>query len=239
MRIPLIVVVLTLLHAGESKAQFIDSQHLAVGQFLVATDKLGDPNFSEAVVLLIHYDAGEGAVGLIVNRKTELPLSRIFPDKKATEDPVFEGGPVEIEVVEALIRSATKPASGKPLVGDVYATGSKQEIEKAISARTAPSKFRAFLGYAGWGGGQLEAEIQQGAWAVLKATPQTIFDANPDTLWERLNRQANGQIARRHSDRRAITGSTCTARNAGTKLPTKVMLITSAPPTPYVMKSPA
>lgn len=191
----LIAVFLAFFHPGESGAQFIDSQHLAAGQFLVATDKLGDPNFSESVIVLVQYDAGEGAVGIIVNRKTQLSLSRIFPDKKATDDPVFEGGPVEIQVVQALLRSATKPGKGTLLVGDVYATGSKQEIDKAISARVAPSKFRAFLGYAGWGGGQLEAEIQAGAWSVLKATPKMLFDEDPDTLWERLNRQANGQIA--------------------------------------------
>jgi putative transcriptional regulator len=176
-------------------AQFLDLDHLAAGQFVVATDKLGDPNFSQAVVLLIHYDASEGAVGIIVNRKTELTLAKIFPEKKAAADPVFEGGPVEIQVVQALIRSAAKPTGATALVGDVYETGSKTEIDKAINSHATPSHFRAFLGYAGWGGGQLEDEIKSGAWSIVRATPKTIFDEDPDSLWDRLNRQANSQIA--------------------------------------------
>lgn len=197
-RVLLLTAVLALLIPAGAAAQFIDIDHLAAGQFLVATDKLEDPNFSQAVVLLIDYDADQGAVGIIVNRKTELTLAKIFPDKKATEDPVFEGGPVEIQVVQALIRSATKPSKATLLVGDVYATGSKTEIDKAISSRAAPSRFRAFLGYAGWGGGQLEDEIKVGAWSIVRATPKTIFDENPDSLWDRLNRQANSQIAALH-----------------------------------------
>jgi putative transcriptional regulator len=185
----------SMLNPAGAAAQFLDIDHLAAGQFVVATDKLGDPNFSQSVVLLIHYDASEGAVGIIVNRRTELTLAKIFPEKKAAADPVFEGGPVEIQVVQALLRSATKPTNATPLIGDVYVTASKAQIDKAIKSHTAPSRFRAFLGYAGWGGGQLEDEIKAGAWSILRATPQTIFDEDPDSLWDRLNRQANSQIA--------------------------------------------
>lgn len=195
-RFLLFAAALAFLNPVGADAQFLDIEHLAAGQFVVATEKLGDPNFSQAVVLLVHYDASEGAIGIIVNRKTELTLSKIFPEKKAAPDPVFEGGPVEIEVVQALIRSATKPANATPLVGDVYETGSKTEIDKAISSHAAPSRFRAFLGYAGWGSEQLEDEIKVGAWSIVRATPNTIFDEDPDSLWDRLNRQANSQIAR-------------------------------------------
>lgn len=234
--LPLLI---ALLNPGRAGAQFIDSQHLAVGQFVVATEKLGDPNFAEAVVLLTRYDAGEGAIGIIVNRKTDLTLARVFPKKKATEDPVFEGGPVEMRVVQMLVRSSVKPRDATLLVDDVYATGSKQEIEKSISARLAPSKFRAYLGYAGWESGQLEAEIKLGAWVVLKATPKTIFDEDPDSLWDRLNRLANSQIAGLYCDRSARIGSTRTARKAGSKLPASVMQTTRVPHTTYVIGSPA
>jgi putative transcriptional regulator len=177
-------------------AQFIGSQPPAAGRFLVATDKLGDPNFSQAVVLITQYDADEGTVGLVVNRRTDMPLSRVFPKKGATEDPVFAGGPVDIRLVQALVRRSAKPNHATHLVDDVYAIAGKEEIEKSIAAKVEPSKFRAYLGYAGWGPGQLEEEIKVGAWSVLNAAPKTIFDEDPDSLWDRLNRVAHSQIAR-------------------------------------------
>jgi putative transcriptional regulator len=176
-------------------AQYVGPQPPAAGKFLVATDKLGDPNFSESVVLVTQYSPDDGTIGLVVNRRTDVPLSRVFPKKGATEDPVFAGGPVDIRLVQALVRKSAKPNHSTHLVEDVYAVASKEEIEKSIAARVEPSKFRAYLGYAGWGPSQLEQEIEIGAWSVLNAAPKMIFDEDPDSLWERLNRLAHSQIA--------------------------------------------
>lgn len=183
------------IYGNEAVAQFGQPQHPAAGQFLVATDKLEDPNFAETVVLIIQYDEEQGTVGVIVNRRSQVPLSKVFPKKAVTDDPVFAGGPVDLRAVQALLRSSAKPPDAIHIVDDVYATGSKEQIEKSLGSRTGPSKFRVYLGYAGWEGGQLEAEIQMGAWTILRATATTIFDENPDSLWDRLNRQANSQIA--------------------------------------------
>jgi putative transcriptional regulator len=184
-----------LICGNRAVAQFTQTQHPAAGQFLVATDKLDDPNFAETVVLIIQYDEDEGTVGVIVNRRSQVPLSKVFSKKGVTDDPVFAGGPVDLRAVQALLRSPTKPTDAIHIIEDVYATGNKEQIEKSLGSRTGPSKFRVYLGYAGWESGQLEAEIQMGAWSILRATPTTIFDENPDSLWDRLNRQANSQIA--------------------------------------------
>src|SRR5436190_23568949 len=76
-------------------AQYGSEQQLSVGSILLSSEKLADPNFAESVVLILHYDADDGTVGLIINRRTEIPISRIFSKMKhASQDPVYMGGPV-------------------------------------------------------------------------------------------------------------------------------------------------
>jgi putative transcriptional regulator len=167
-----------------------------VGRILVATEKLGDPNFRESVVLIIRFDADEGTLGLIINRRSEVPISRVFPDVTgAKADPVYLGGPVELGTAQALLRSPSKPDDLTHVTGSVYATGSKDIIEKSVRSGEEPSKFHLYLGYAGWGAGQLEGEMEMGAWSVLRTTPDEIFDEDPGSLWMRLSRRADSQLA--------------------------------------------
>ena len=77
----------------------------------------------------------------------------------------------------------------------VWATGSKQRIDQAVSAGESPSTFRLYVGYAGWGPGQLEHEIELGGWSVLRATSAIVFDDDPDSLWQRLQHQSETRIA--------------------------------------------
>jgi putative transcriptional regulator len=168
----------------------------AVGRILVASEKLGDPNFSESVVLIVRYDSDTGTLGLMINRRSKVPISRIFPDVTgAKNDPVYVGGPVELSTVQALLRSPDKSDDLVHVLGSVYATASKDIIAKSITSGAEPSKFHLYLGYAGWAAGQLEAEMELGAWSVLRTTPDEIFDEDPDSLWTRLSRKAESQIA--------------------------------------------
>src|ERR1700729_2869589 len=91
---------------------FCQSDDLAVGRLLVASRDLGDPNFAKTVILLVHYTEGQGAVGLGVNKRTDVPISRVFHDMKEAsgrQDPVFIGAPVELNSVLALVNAPAKP----------------------------------------------------------------------------------------------------------------------------------
>src|SRR5579864_4903059 len=91
---------------------FGQADKLAPGTFLVASRELGDPNFARSVVLLVHYDDENGAMGLIINRQTDVPLSKVFAELKEAKgraDPIYVGGPVETGTVLALLKSAIKP----------------------------------------------------------------------------------------------------------------------------------
>jgi putative AlgH/UPF0301 family transcriptional regulator len=91
-----------------------------------------------------------------------------------------------VTAAEALLRSSEKPAQARHVLGDVYVTGSKELIEKSVDSQADPSKFRLYLGYAGWAPGQLEAEIRLGAWSFVSGGPDLVFDREPDSLWSRL-----------------------------------------------------
>ena len=178
-------------------AQYGGQQDVSVGKLLIAKPELSDPNFASSVVLIVRYDDEKGAVGLILNRRTNVPLSKVLPDVKgAKDDPVFQGGPVETSSAQALIRSNEKPEDASRVLSDVYASGSKDVIEKMVSSGANSSQFRLYAGYAGWAPGQLEREIEVGGWSVLRANTKIVFDENPDTLWQRLQKQAETRIAR-------------------------------------------
>jgi putative AlgH/UPF0301 family transcriptional regulator len=99
-----------------------DTKHLGVGKLLVASRNLADPNFAKTVILLVHSD-DQGIVGLILNRRTNLALSRVLEDIPGTKDradPVYLGGPVEVPAVSALLQSSTKVEGANHIFGGVY-----------------------------------------------------------------------------------------------------------------------
>jgi putative transcriptional regulator len=169
---------------------------IAEGRILVADRYLEDPNFAETVILIVRYNK-DGAMGLILNRKTDVPISRVLkPLKEAAghEDPVFLGGPVEETGVLGLLRTAEQQDGAKKVSSGVYLLSSKDLIQKTLAGTATPNAFRVYLGYAGWGPGQLESEVGVGAWRSLTGNAEKIFDRDPDTLWTRLIHETEGQV---------------------------------------------
>ena len=175
------------------------AKELATGKLLVARRSLQDPNFAETVILLVEHSEDEGTVGLILNRQTKIPLSRLSKDlegAKGRPDPLYMGGPVQTEGVMALVKSRAKLESAKHVLADIYMISSKTSLEKTISANSASNSLRLYLGYAGWDAGQLEWELGMEAWNVMPATTAVVFDPHPETLWSRLVAQEELQMAR-------------------------------------------
>jgi putative transcriptional regulator len=172
------------------------AQDLATGKILVARRHMLDPSFAETVVLLVQHDE-KGTVGLIVNRATKIPLSRLakeFEGVKGRSDPLYLGGPVERSGVMALARSRTKPQDAKLVFGDIYMISVKATLDKAIASAT-PNTLHLYLGYAGWDAGQLEWELGMNAWDILPANAGIVFDPHPETLWNRLVEREDLRIA--------------------------------------------
>jgi putative AlgH/UPF0301 family transcriptional regulator len=171
-----------------------DPNNLGVGTLLVASRGLGDPHFAETVILLVRHDES-GALGLILNRRTNVPLSRVLDLAKDRSDPVYVGGPVGPDAAFALLQSSTKIEKAENIFGDVYLIADKGLFEQTLARRPDPAVFHVYLGYAGWTQDQLKAEVKLGAWFVFPADSATIFDADPDSLWLQMIRKSELQMA--------------------------------------------
>jgi putative transcriptional regulator len=167
------------------------------GRLLVATPSLRDPNFERTVVLLVAHEEG-GALGVVLNRATEVPVAEVLgPWGTLAGEPsvVFEGGPVQPEAAICLAR--TRPGvdalngfnrvSGA--VGTVDLSGDPDTLREGVLG------VRVFAGYAGWRPGQLENEISGGSWFVFDALPSDAFANRPDDLWSMVLRRQGGLMA--------------------------------------------
>lgn len=168
------------------------------GQLLVATPSLRDPNFERTVVLLVAHEEG-GALGVVLNRATEVPVSEVLGQWGALAgDPavVFEGGPVQPESAICLAR--TRPGASPPRRGFHRVSGAIGTVDLAGdpgALRDSVEGVRVFAGYAGWAPGQLENEIATGSWFVFDALPGDAFVPRPDDLWPMVLRRQGGILA--------------------------------------------
>ncbi len=168
------------------------------GRLLVATPPLEDPNFDRTVVYMLEH-RDDGALGVVINRPTDEtlnePLDR-WADLQAAPESLFLGGPVEPDALIALAY-ANQPVLEEtdelsPVAGRV--ASADLTTDPAFVAAVAQS-VRIFRGYAGWGAGQLEGEIESGAWLVLDADPADVFASEPDELWRTVLRRQGGRLA--------------------------------------------
>ncbi len=171
------------------------------GRLLVATPALEDPNFHRSVLLVLEHGE-EGALAVVLNRPSEMDLSEPVPEWEPFAAPppvVFFGGPVAPGTAICLARSGagTEDAADEAqgwtrLFGPIGALDigrSPPDVAQPID------DIRVFSGHAGWGPGQLEAEIAQGAWFVVDAHPGDALSDQPLDLWRRVLRRQPGRVA--------------------------------------------
>ncbi|NIR29106.1 MAG: hypothetical protein GWN84_07275 [Gammaproteobacteria bacterium] len=164
------------------------------GVFLVASPELSDPNFSKTVVLLVDYDAS-GAMGVVINRPTQVVLASVLPHLEELEDRfdrVYFGGPVARNQILLLIRSKTQPKRATHVTEDIYVSVSRVTLREMLDQKQTGDAFHAYAGYAGWASGQLEDELTRGDWQVSEADPQAVFHPDPSKVWPELIRQNSG-----------------------------------------------
>lgn len=182
------------------------------GRLLVATPALADPNFDRAVVLLLDHDE-EGSLGVVLNRPTPVDVADILEgwgDLAGAPGVVFQGGPVSLDSALGVAvipgeegsapsspRSRPRPVRGEPIgwrrvhgaIGLVDLDTPPELLAPALGS------LRIFAGYAGWGPGQLEDELAEGAWYVVESEPGDVSSPSPERLWRAVLRRQRSELA--------------------------------------------
>ncbi len=187
-RIQIGVLLLCLLAGGVRASSGPPVDEPARGKFLIAGPEMRDPNFSETVVLSLEYDE-TGALGLIINWPTAMPADHVLPDVEGlAKNPhrVFIGGPVQRGQITLLVQADEAPGDARHVFADIYFSGSGDLLRQLASETDSDKEFRLYLGFAGWGAGQLDAELARGGWRILPAEAPIVFDPSPETVWPEL-----------------------------------------------------
>ena len=162
---------------------------------LVSVPALPDDNFDRTVVYVIDHDSS-GAIGVVLNRPSELEVPaeiRLGPSWAST-DVMFEGGPVSPEAVIVLgRRKLGEDLAGAAPVGGTVAVLTADAVENHEVGGV--DLLRAYAGYAGWGPGQLDAELEAGVWVVLDVPPDDVFSSAPVDLWRSVLTRQGGRLA--------------------------------------------
>jgi putative transcriptional regulator len=154
--------------------------------FLIAMPQLTDPNFARSVVLMIHHNA-EGAMGLVVNRRTDVLLAGFcaqhqLPYTGPEDQYLFFGGPCELQRGFLLHQEPNAGRSVQVAPG-LYLSTDTSSVKGILERGRTPYRF--LLGYAGWGSDQLERELGQGAWLTSEAKGSRVFENDVEEIWGR------------------------------------------------------
>jgi putative transcriptional regulator len=162
------------------------------GQLLIANANLFDPNFRRTVILVGHHDE-DGAVGVVLNRALTITVREAVPplgEMVEPDEPLFAGGPVQTDSVVVVADFAD------PSQAQILAVGSigflPPETDEGVL--TAIRRARVFAGYAGWDGGQLEAELEGESWVLEPALPSDVFHPDPQRLWDDVLRRKGARF---------------------------------------------
>lgn len=164
------------------------------GQLLVAAPTLLDPNFRRTVVLIGEHTE-EGAMGVVLNRPTEATVGEAVPGLQALIDsgePVFRGGPVAPTGVVILAELDDPSRAGVLVAPGVGFLASEADI---VDPSAGIGRARAFAGHAGWGSGQLDAEVEADGWIVVPHEREDLFSEAPERLWTDVLERQGGRYA--------------------------------------------
>ncbi len=164
------------------------------GQLLLASPTLRDPNFARAVVLIgVHSE--EGAMGVVLNRPSAVTVGEAVPQLEEAVDesePVYVGGPVQPSSIVFLAEFLDPSPAGLLVLGRIGFPAPDADIGELAQAT---ARRRVFAGYAGWGEGQLDAEVDQGDWIAHTALAEDVFTDSPDELWSSALVRKGGSYA--------------------------------------------
>ncbi|MFV0604649.1 MAG: YqgE/AlgH family protein [Niabella sp.] len=165
----------------------------ASGTMLIANPHLDDPNFLRSVIFLCEHNQ-EGSFGFVLNRKSGYTIDELVPELGDFKLQVYEGGPVEHSTLHFLHQYPEEIGDSKEVVKGVYWGGNFENLIALINSRTIDiAKIKFFLGYSGWGEGQLEFEMDEKTWIVAEASANFVFANDEKALWKDVLNYLGGE----------------------------------------------
>lgn len=151
---------------------------------MVSEPFLGDPNFDRSVILLTEHNEN-GSIGFVINKPIELKLDDIVIGFPSLDTIVYHGGPVQQDNLYFIHNKGALIPGSDHIKGDLYWGGDLEPLKEMIKCGLVTSAdIRFYLGYSGWGEGQLQAEIQEKSWLILENSTLDIFKDDALEMWK-------------------------------------------------------
>ena len=171
--------------------------HCESGTLLAAAPEMADPNFVHTVLLICQH-TNKGAYGLVLNRRSEYTTRTLLsehPTLGRYDHPIYVGGPVQLNSMQILHCAPDHIAGGQSLMHGLWIGGELDHVARFIAEQEATEdRVRLLVGYAGWGAGQLDAELASGAWLPAPGAPEHVFRRDPENLWRDVVRSVHGEL---------------------------------------------
>ena len=163
------------------------------GALLIADPFLKDPNFMRTVVLLTEHRQ-EGTIGFVLNRQYQNTLDELLPEVGALKLPVYYGGPVQMNTIHFLHRYPEQIKGGIEVTKGIYWGGNFEDVINLINkGNTDGEKIRFYIGYSGWGSGQLKDEMNEKTWLTASAVKGLVFHPNAEEIWKDSLKHLGGE----------------------------------------------
>jgi putative transcriptional regulator len=155
----------------------------ASGKLLIAEPFLTDPGFARTVVFLCEHGE-DGSVGFVLNRPSVNNIGDLLPELHSPDLTIFEGGPVQNDTLH-MIHRLPDVMGGVEIMPGIFWGGSYTDLSRMIQSHAcSPENIRLFIGYSGWGKGQLEEELKEGSWLVADMFEDVIFESDTSKVWK-------------------------------------------------------
>lgn len=159
---------------------------------MIADPFLKDPNFLRTVVFLCEHKA-EGSLGFVLNRKYENTLDELIPGLEDIKLPVFYGGPVQMDTIHFLHQYPQEIPGGEEVAKGIFWGGDFEMVVGMLKSGTIDGdRIRFYIGYSGWGDGQLTNEIQERSWLTVAGSRKLVFHKNYEDIWKESLKQLGG-----------------------------------------------
>lgn len=170
------------------------SKDMKAGQLLIADPFLKDPNFQRTVVLLCDHSEDTGTIGFVINRKTGKAVGDLISRMETSLLPVYYGGPVQTDTLHFLHTCPQLIPDGHPIGNSTWWGGDFETAAELLrNNRIDGNDIRFYLGYSGWGSGQLRDEMEEKTWLVTEADQELVFHKNVSLIWQDALRKLGGK----------------------------------------------